>query len=82
MNSAKLMEAQERFFMRYPGGFSNPLMMEIAKKHKIEKMNKLAQESFAVGQFESPDKIIDSILHKKPRNSYKVIAILSHNGII
>ncbi|OGO78154.1 MAG: hypothetical protein A2Y23_12265 [Clostridiales bacterium GWB2_37_7] len=61
MNREKLKEAEERFFKRYPGGFSNPLMLEIAKKHKVEKMNKLAQESFAVEQFESPSKIADSI---------------------
>ena len=61
MNRTKLKEAEERFFMRYPGGFSNPLMLEIAKKHKVEKMNKLAQDSFAIEQFENPDKIADSM---------------------
>lgn len=61
MNITKLKEAEERFLMRYPGGFSDPMMLEIAKKHKVEKMNKLAQDSFAVEQFESPDKIADSM---------------------
>lgn len=61
MNRTKLKEAEEKFFMRYPGGFSNPLMLEIAKKHKVEKMNKLAQESFSIEQFESPGKIVDSM---------------------
>jgi hypothetical protein len=61
MNSTKLKEAQEKFFMRYPGGFSNPLMLEIAKKHKVVKMSKLAQESFAIEQFESSSNIADSM---------------------
>lgn len=61
MNRTKLKEAEESFFSRYPGGFSHPLMLEIAKKHKVEKMNKLAQESFEVEQFESPNKIVDSM---------------------
>lgn len=61
MNSKKLKEAEERFFMQYPGGFSNPMMLEIAKKHKVEKMNKLAQDSFAIEEFESPSRIIDSM---------------------
>ena len=61
MNRTKLKEAEERFFMQYPGGFSDPLMLEIAKKHKIEKMNKLAQESFAIEQFENPSQIADSM---------------------
>lgn len=61
MNRTKLKEAEERFFMRYPGGFSDPMMLEIAKKHKVEKMNKLAQDSFAIERFESPNKIADSM---------------------
>ena len=61
MNRAKLKEAEEKFFKKYPGGFSDPLMLEIVKKHKVEKMNKLAQESFAMDQFENPDKIVDSM---------------------
>jgi hypothetical protein len=62
MNKAKLKEAERRFSERYPGGFSNPLMLEIAKKHKVEKMKKMAQESFAMGQFDSAVKIVDSML--------------------
>jgi len=61
MNKAKLKETEERFFTLYPGGFSNPLMLEIAKKHKPEKMKKLAQESFTAEQFEDPNKIVDSM---------------------
>lgn len=61
MNRKKLKEAEERFLMQYPGGFTNPMMLELAKKHKVDKMNKLAQDSFAIEQFESPGKIVDSI---------------------
>jgi hypothetical protein len=61
MNRARLKEAEERIFMEYPGGFSNPLMLEIAKKHKAEKMHKLAQDSFAIEEFSSPGKIVDSM---------------------
>jgi hypothetical protein len=66
MNRTKLKKAEERFLIRYPGGFSDPLMLEIAKKHKVEKMNKLALDSFAIEQFESPSRIIDSM--------YKIIS--------
>ncbi|VBB08148.1 Hypothetical protein LUCI_3413 [Lucifera butyrica] len=59
MNKAKLKEAEERFIMRYPGGFSNPRMVELAKKHKVEKMKNLAQDSFSIGQFESAINIVD-----------------------
>lgn len=37
MNRTKLKEAEERFYMQYPGGFSNPLMLEIAKNTKWKK---------------------------------------------
>lgn len=61
MNRIKLKEAEERFYRKYPGGFSNPLMLEIAKKHKVEKMNKLTQDSFVIENFEDPDKIVESM---------------------
>ena len=61
MNKAKLKEAEERFIMRFPGGFSNPQMLELAKKHKIEKMKKMAQDSFAIGQFENAGSIVESM---------------------
>lgn len=61
MNIKKLKEAEERFLMQYPGGFNNPKVLEIAKKHKVEKMNKLAQESFSIEQFENPSRVIDSM---------------------
>jgi hypothetical protein len=61
MNKVKLKEAEERFLMRYPGGFSNPRMLELAKKHKVEKMKKLAQESLAIEQFASAAAVVDSM---------------------
>jgi hypothetical protein len=38
MNRVKLKEAEEKFIIRFPGGFSNPQMLELAKKHKVGKM--------------------------------------------
>jgi hypothetical protein len=62
VNKAKLKEAEEHFLLRFPGGFSHPRMVELAKKHKIEKMELLAQTSFAVEQFVDGPKILDSML--------------------
>lgn len=61
MNLAKLKEARERFLLMYPGGSSNPQIMEIAKKHKSGKMTKLAQDSFALEQFDHPNRIVESM---------------------
>ncbi len=60
MNMDKLKEAQARFMLQYPGGFSHPEMLAIAKKHKVEKMNRMAQDSFGIEQFADPDKIARS----------------------
>lgn len=61
MNKAKLKEAEEKFLMRYPGGFTHPQMLELVKKHKVEKMKQLAQDSFAIEKFESSLGIIDAM---------------------
>lgn len=71
MNTKKLKEAEERFLMRYPGGFSDPLMVEMKKKHKPEKMNRLAQDSFSVEQFDDPYGIVDSM-----------VKIVSHSSMV
>jgi predicted glycosyltransferase len=52
---------EEKFNIMYPGGFSNPEMLAIANKHKIEKMHELAKENFAVEQFQNDDKIVEAI---------------------
>ena len=36
MNKVKLKEAENNFIIRFPGGFSNPQMLELTKKHKVE----------------------------------------------
>ncbi len=61
MNQTKLKEAEEKFIMRFPGGFSNPQMIELSKKHKVEKMKKMAQDSFMIEQFDFTDNIIESM---------------------
>lgn len=57
----KLKDAEARFLAEYPEGFSDPLMLAMVKKHKVEKMNKLAQSSLALEQFENPARIVESM---------------------
>ena len=47
MNIDKLRVLEENFFMAYPMGFDTPEMLEIAKKHKVEKMRNFVVENFA-----------------------------------
>lgn len=61
MNKARLLEAEGRFLTLYPGGFNNARSLEIAKKHKVEKMTRMTQESFAAERFSDPDEIVASM---------------------
>lgn len=61
MNTDKLKDAERRFLAQYPGGFSNPQMIEIAKKHRAQKMKQLAQESFSAEMFDDSNGIVASI---------------------
>lgn len=62
MNIDKLKEAEKVFFQMFPGGFSHPDIQKITKKHKPEKMNALAQESFPLKKFENPTKILENMV--------------------
>lgn len=46
MNLDKLKAAENSFLMQYPGGFADPAMQEIAKKHKMDKLIEFAQQHF------------------------------------
>lgn len=69
MNLKKLKQAEEAFFNRYPGGFENPEMMEIGKKHKMDKMIAFAQEGFVRRNFKLPDLIVDNMIKVVSRSS-------------
>lgn len=61
MNMAKLREAEARFLLRYPGGFSHPDIQAISRKHQLEKMHKLAHQCFEVVRFEDIGGIVASV---------------------
>jgi len=61
MNRIKLKQAESNFLERYPGGFQNVEMQQIAKKHSMEKMITLTQELFAKEKFLYPKEILESM---------------------
>lgn len=61
MNIERLKQAELEFLMRYPGGFEHPEMVKIGKKHKPEKMNLLAETSFAKEKFAFPEEIVSNM---------------------
>jgi hypothetical protein len=62
MNYKRLKKAEADFLKRYPGGFEHPEMVELGKKHKKDKMVRLAQECFAKKNFREPVEILSSMV--------------------
>ena len=69
MNLKKLKQAEEEFLDRYPGGFANPEMIAIRKKHKLDKMIQLTQDSFARRNFKLHELIVESMIKIITRSS-------------
>jgi hypothetical protein len=73
MNLDKLKQAEYNFLQRYPGGFTHPEMLEISKKHKMEKVSSLAQECFKLEMFSNSQNIIESMI--KLVNSSSMVSL-------
>ena len=69
MNLKRLQQAEKAFFDRYPGGFANPEMIAIRKKHHLERMIEITQESFAKRNFKHPDLIAENMIKVVTRSS-------------
>ena len=69
MNLNKLKQAEEAFLNRYPGGFDNPEMVEIGKKHKMDKMITLAHACFDKNNFDQPELIVNNMIKVVSRSS-------------
>ncbi|MAT42905.1 MAG: hypothetical protein CL609_11225 [Anaerolineaceae bacterium] len=69
MNFNKLKQAEEAFLNRYPGGFDNPEMVEIGKKHKMDKMIGFTHACFEKNNFNQPDLIVDNMIKVVSRSS-------------
>lgn len=61
MNREKLKLAEKTFLSRYPDGFESPEMLEIGKKHKLEKMTKMAIEGLSEDKFEDTDALLETM---------------------
>ena len=69
MNIKKLKDAESRFLKKYPGGFAHPDMVAIGKKHKVQQMVALAQESFKKRHFSEPHTIASQMVKVVSRSS-------------
>ena len=69
MNIQRLKQVESEFLSQYPQGFNSPEMKEIVKKHKPDKMFKLAQESFEEYKFDNPEFIISKMIELVSKSS-------------
>jgi len=69
VNIQRLKQVESEFLSQYPKGFNSPEMKEIVKKHKPDKMFKLAQESFEEYKFDNPEFIISKMIELVSKSS-------------
>jgi hypothetical protein len=69
MNYKRLKKAEADFLKRYPGGFEHPEMVGLGKKHKKDKMVRLAQECFAKENFKEPIENLSSMVNVVSQSS-------------
>lgn len=69
MNLDKLKQAEDKFLGRYPGGFNDPDLEDISKKHNVPKMIDFCQQEFGKRSFERPDEILENMIKTINRSS-------------
>lgn len=69
MNLKKLREAESLFLHRYPGGFDNDDIRQIAKKHNVDKLSETAATALARKRFGNQGQVLDDIVRIVSRSS-------------
>jgi hypothetical protein len=69
MNKDALLVAEAEFLHQHPDGFQSPELVEVGKKHKMDKMITLAQEAFTTKAFVNMDGIIEDWVKIVSRSS-------------
>jgi hypothetical protein len=69
MNTDKLRQAEARFLGSYPGGFADPGMAHIKKKHDVDKLVAFAQEQLSRASCSRPEQFCESLVKLISRSS-------------
>jgi hypothetical protein len=69
MNLDKLREAEGKFLQLYPGGFSDPEMDKIKKKHNVDKLVEFAGQNLSRLQCNQPKFVAETLLKIVSRSS-------------
>ena len=69
MNYKKLKDAEASFLQRYPGGFADPGMESIKKKHNVDKLVEFTQQNLTPANFNRPEFIAETLVKIVSRSS-------------
>lgn len=69
MNIDKLKKAEMDFMTRYPGGFENPEMIEMGKKHKMQKLIDFAHKEFDTDALQDVETSAENMIKMVQRSS-------------
>jgi hypothetical protein len=69
MNLQKLKHAELKFLARYPGGFADPGLAPIRKKHNVDQLTEFAQANLGPGACHRPEHVADTLVRIIGRSS-------------
>jgi len=69
LNYQKLKDAEGSFLQRYPGGFADPGMEAVKKKHNVDKLVEFAQQNLVRANFNRPEFIAETLVKIVSRSS-------------
>lgn len=69
MNYEKLRIAEAHFLQSYPGGFADPELNKVAKRHKMDRMIEFAGTALAKTEFEKPNAFLENMVKLVSRSS-------------
>lgn len=69
MNTQKLKRAEDDFLLMFPSGFSDPSLVELAKKHYADLRKEQAAEYFSEEAFAVPHIVVENIVKLISRSS-------------
>lgn len=69
MNLDRLHDAEAAFFGRYPGGFADPDLIAVRKRHNVDRLSELARECFPKQRFTRPGAVVDDVVRIIGRSS-------------
>lgn len=69
MNYQKLKDAEASFLQRYPGGFADPGMESVKKKHNVDKLVEFSQQNLTRASFNRPELIAETLVKIVSRSS-------------